>query len=497
MLLRRSPRGNMNSGTFTSPIHSATGAPPWRGLSVLLLAGFVTIFDLFVVNVAIPSMQVGLGTSFAQIGFIIAGYELAFGVCLIIGGRLGDLFGRRRMFIAGMAGFTLASLLCGIAPGAAFLIGARVLQGLAAAMLFPQVYASITSNFSGDASRRAFGYLGMTLGLAAIAGQVLGGLLVHADVFGLGWRTIFLVNVPIGVFAIAAARLIPETRSIQRPTLDWVGVITVSGALTLLLVPLIEGAQHGWPAWSVWSLVGAGVLFVLFYRHQEGRRITGHQPLVDMRLMGQSRFALGGVLVLLIYSTSSSFFLCFALLVQTGFGLNPLIAGSIFAPCSVGFVAASLLAPRLVSRFGVQSIAVGALVYATSVAWMIGQVWAAGELLVPWHLIPVLVVVGAAQGMIMTPLLNLVLGGVDAAQAGMASGVISTLQQIGAALGVAVVGIFFSHALTGSGKALGPSGHYAVAFVSGMLYNLTAAIFACVLLVLLVRLQKVHSQAQT
>ena len=153
---------------------------PWLGLSVLLLAGFVTIFDLFVVNVAIPSMQAGLGASFAQIGFIVAGYELAFGVLLITGGRLGDLFGRRRLFVIGMAGFTLASALCGLAPSAGFLIGARVLQGLAAALLFPQVYASIRVNFDGDDRRRAFGLLGMTLGLAAIAGQVLGGWMVHA-----------------------------------------------------------------------------------------------------------------------------------------------------------------------------------------------------------------------------------------------------------------------------------------------------------------------------
>ncbi|WP_254813857.1 MFS transporter [Salinivibrio sp. ES.052] len=169
------------------PPHTA----PWRGLYVLLLAGFVTIFDLFVVNVAIPSMQARLEASFSQIGFIVAGYELAFGVLLITGGRLGDMFGRRRLFIIGMLGFTLSSLLCAAAPTANILIGARVLQGLSAALLFPQVYASIRVNFTGDDSRRAFGLLGMTLGLAAIAAQVLGGWIVHGDFFGLGWRSLF------------------------------------------------------------------------------------------------------------------------------------------------------------------------------------------------------------------------------------------------------------------------------------------------------------------
>lgn len=292
--------------------------PPWLGLSILLLAGFVTIFDLFVVNVAIPSMQAELGASLSQIGFIVAGYELAFGVLLVTGGRLGDLYGRRRLFILGMAGFTLASFLCGIAPTVEILMGARVLQGLAAALLFPQVYASIRVNFSGDDSRRAFSFLGMTLGLAAIAGQIVGGFLVEANIFDLGWRTIFLVNVPVGVFAILMARFIPETRSPERPTLDWPGVALVSLGLTLLLVPLVESPTHGWQLWSFLSLAGAAILLATFYRHQECRRKAGHQPLVDMVLMRQPRFAQGGLLVLLIYSTASSFFLCFALWCRRG-----------------------------------------------------------------------------------------------------------------------------------------------------------------------------------
>lgn len=302
-------------------------APPWAGLAVLLLAGFVTIFDLFVVNVAIPSMQSGLGASFAQISFIVAGYELAFGVLLITGGRLGDRFGRRRLFVLGMAGFTLASALCGLAPGSETLIAARVLQGLAAALLFPQVYASIRVNFDGSDRRRAFGLLGMTLGLAAIAGQVLGGALIHADLFDLGWRTIFLINIPVGVIAIVAARAIPESFAPQKPLLDGRGVLLISTALALLLVPLIEGPTQGWPAWTLCSLGAAVVLLVIFYRQQEQRRIAGLWPLVDMRLLAQRHVALGVMLVLLVYSTSSSFFLCFALLVQNGFGLDPLQAG--------------------------------------------------------------------------------------------------------------------------------------------------------------------------
>ena len=472
---------------FTLPAErDARGAPPWAGLAVLLLAGFVTIFDLFVVNVAIPAIQTGLRADFAQIGLVVAGYELAFGVLLITGGRLGDRFGRRRLFITGMAGFTLASACCGLAPDIGYLIGARVLQGLAAALLFPQVYASIRVNFAGNDRRKAFGLLGMTLGLAAIAGQVLGGWLVHIDLFGLSWRNIFLINVPVGVLALLTARSIPESRAPHRPQLDWAGVALVSSGLSLLLVPLIEGPVRHWPAWSLWSPGIALILLACFYRHQTRRQRAGQWPLVDMRLIVKRPFALGALLVLLVYSTSSSFFLCFALLVQTGLGLDPFLAGSLFAPCSAGFVVASMTAPRLVARRGNVTLLWGAFIYAAFIAVLIAQVGGAGAGLEPAWLIPALIMIGAGQGYIMTPLLNLVLGFVDEAESGMASGVISTVQQVGAALGVAVVGILFHGALSGA-ASLPPAGQYASAFVAGMGYNLGAAVLICLLLMKLVK----------
>ncbi|MCX5464968.1 MFS transporter [Alcaligenes parafaecalis] len=481
----------MSSKPYSPNTHPATqNTPPWLGLSVLLLAGFVTIFDLFVVNVAIPNIQSQLGASFSQIGFIVAGYELAFGVLLITGGRLGDLFGRRKLFIIGMAGFTLASALCGLAPNAFLLIIARVLQGLAAALLFPQVYASIRVNFDGDDSRRAFGLLGMTLGLAAIAGQILGGWLIHADLFELGWRNIFLINIPIGLLAIAEARYIPETRGPQNQGLDGTGVMLISLSLSLLLIPIIQSSEHGWPLSSLTSLVASIALLFVFYRHQERRRRTGHLPLVDMQLLTQPRFALGALLVLLVYSTASSFFLCFALLLQSGFGLSPFHAGSIFAPASVGFIAASLYAPRLVTRYGTQAITAGAIGYALSFAWLISQVAWAGAQLEPAHLIPALIFLGASQGLIMTPLLNLILGFIDETQAGMASGVISSIQQIGAALGVAVVGFLFNAGRNTGSAALSQAEHYVSAFGMGLTYNLVASLLVSLLLIALSRINR-------
>ena len=216
--------------------------------------------------------------------------------------------------------------------------------------------------------------------------------------------------------------------------------------------------------------------------------MSGKWPLVDMRLMAKRHFALGTLLVLLVYSTSSSFFLCFALLVQTGMGLDPVLAGSLFAPCSVGFVLASLAAPRVLSRWGTRTLFWGALIYALFITVLVAQVWLSGAELKPVYLLPALVMIGAGQGYIMTPLLNLVLGFVDEADSGMASGVVSTVQQVGAALGVAVVGILFNGALAET-TSLSPAGQYASAFVAGMLYNLAAAGAICLLLLILEKTQ--------
>ncbi|MFD1452761.1 MFS transporter [Oceanobacillus sojae] len=460
------------------------------GLLILLLAGFMTILDLFIVNVAIPSIQGDLGANFSQVAFIVAGYELGFGVLLITGGRLGDRFGRRRLFIAGMLGFTITSAFCGLAVNPDMLIIARVLQGLTAAMMQPQIYSSIRVNFSGRERGIAFSLLGMVLGLAAIAGQVLGGFIVEADFGGLGWRMIFLINVPTGIFSIIMARFIPESRAPERPLLDWSGVVIVSLGLILFLVPLIESQNHGWTIWSFLSLASSALLLYGFWLHQERRRIAKRQPLIDTQLLRQSRFALGGSLVLLIYSTSSVFFLSYALLVQTGLGLSPLSSGLLFVPCSIGFTAASIAAPRLVERFGTKTIFWGAVFYTFSFAVLIGQVWIAGGELIASHLITGLIFVGIGQGLVMTPLLNLVLGFVEENKAGMASGVISTLQQVGAAIGLAAVSILFGGVIANGAGGDAQSGLYASAFVSSMFYNLIASLVSAILLWKMAKEQK-------
>lgn len=385
-----------------TPARPASPGP--LGLAVLLSGGFITIFDLFVVNVAIPSMQTTLSASFAQINFIIVAYELAYGVLLIAGSRLGDRHGRRRLFMLGMAGFALASALCGLAPDANTLIGARVLQGVAAAMLFPQVYALIRVSYDGHARRRAFGLLGMTLGLAAIAGQVLGGWMVHADLFGLAWRTIFLVNVPVGMLAWRLARHIPESRDAAGAPMDWGGAALVGAGLGLLLLALVEGPARHWPAWTLACGGAAIALLALFVWTQRRAGAAGRAPLVDMALLAQPRFAAGCLLVTLVFSTASALFLCYALLLQTGLGVDALTAGTVFAPASVGFVAGSMAAPRLVARFGTRAIMLAALLYGGATAALMLQVGSAGAALAPWSLVPALGV--SAAGMLFSGALD-------------------------------------------------------------------------------------------
>jgi EmrB/QacA subfamily drug resistance transporter len=474
--------------TANHPHQPLKRPPSTLALAILLLGGFITVFDLFVVNVAIPSMQADLGVSFAEIGFVIAGYELAFGVLLIAGGRLGDRHGRRRLFGLGMAGFAITSLLCGIAPDATSLIVARLLQGATGAILFPQVYALLRVMYDDAGRRRAFGLLGMTLGLAAIAGQVFGGLIVESNLFELGWRIIFLINLPIGIVALLAARIIPESRSPDAMAVDWLGIGLATAGLLLVLLPLLEGPNLGWPLWT-WASMATSVALLaafLLWEHRVAKR--GGDSAIDLALFSNAGFSAGSLVVLLIYSTSTSLFLCFALLVQSGLGLTPFEAGTLFAPASIGFVGASLLAPKLVARFGNMAIAGGALVYAAGIGWLIITAAGLRDGAGTFVLLPPLVLFGFGQGLSMTPLLNLVIGYVEEKHAGMAAGFISTMQQVGGAFGVSVVGIFFVGILSrDASEGLSQAERYADAFSGAMIYNLAAVIVAAGLIALIAR----------
>jgi MFS family permease len=396
------------------------------------------------------------------------------------------------LFALGMAGFAATSLLCGVAPDATSLIVARFLQGATGALLFPQVYALLRVLYDEAGRRRAFGLLGMTLGMAAIAGQVLGGLMVESDLFGLSWRIIFLINVPIGIIALFLARAIPESRSSDEMGVDWPGIGLATAGLLLLLLPLLEGPTVGWPVWTWGSMASSGLLLAVFLAWEALLAKRGGDPAIDLALFRHGGFSAGSLVVLLVYSTATSLFLCFALLVQSGLGLTPFAAGLLFAPASVGFVVASLVAPRLVARVGNMAIAGGLLVYAAGICGLIVTALGIGDRAETVDLLPWLIVFGFGQGLSMTPLLNLVIGYVEEKHAGTAAGFVSTMQQVGGAFGISVVGIVFVGILASDGaEGLSHAERYAGAFSGAMLYNLVAVLLAAALIVFMLRKRRV------
>ncbi|WP_026869259.1 MFS transporter [Inquilinus limosus] len=465
----------------TCPAGAARPAIPARlrlALAVMLAGPFMTVMDVMIVNVATPSIRRGLGASYAEAELVVAGYGLAYAVALITGGRLGDLHGRRRMFVAGLAGFTLTSALCGLAPTAETLILSRLLQGVAAALLFPQVFSLIRLTFPEPrACARAFAALGVVLGLASIAGQVLGGVLVAADLWGLSWRPVFLVNVPIGLLAVvAASRLIPADRVSPGRRLDLAGVALSALGLGLLLYPLVEGREAGWPGWSLALLAAAVPVLAVFALHQHGKSRRGAGPLLETALFRDRAFTVGVLLVLVLYSTLNSVYLSYAFLVQLGLGRSPLVSGLVFVPAGIIFMAASIAAGRVAPERRRAVLAAGAVIAAA------GNLAAAATALLadPLRaeaLIPALALLGLGQGFLMTPLLNTVLGGIRDGDIGSASGVLSTMQQVGGAFGVALVGILFAAVLDRARAAgVGEAVAYARAFAAAAGYGALASL---------------------
>ncbi|MEO3785562.1 MFS transporter [Actinocorallia sp. B10E7] len=410
-------------------------------LPIVLTGVFITILDFFIVNVAIPPIQNDLHASAAAVQWTVAGYGLAYGSGLVLGGRLGDVFGRRRMFALGMALFTLASVACGLVPDAATLVAARIAQGAAAALLAPQVLAILRTAYSGAAQVRALNAYALTMGLAAVFGQLIGGLLIQADLFGTGWRACFLINAPIGAAALASTRrMIPESRADGAARIDLGGAALVTLALAATLLPLIEGREQGWPLWTWLSFAAAVLLFIGYARRRHA------SPLIDLALFRERAFTAGLLTQLAFTMGMAAYFLIFALYVQEGRGLNALEAGLIFVPIGAGYLAASSLAPRLAARLGRQAIAVGGLTRALGLALLLFAVHRDAP--VGW-LVPALALDGVGMGLALAPIMGTVLAGIAPHHAGAASGMLTTAQQVGGALGVGIVGVVFYGSLSG------------------------------------------------
>jgi EmrB/QacA subfamily drug resistance transporter len=416
----------------------------WAALPVLMAGTFMIVLDFFIVNVALPAVQTDLQASTSAIEWVVAGYGLTFATFLITAGRIGDQLGRRRTFCIGLGLFILTSAACGLAPNAFVLVLARLVQGLAGALLSPNVLAIIGVVYRGPARVRAITVYGMVMGVAAAVAQLIGGVLVQADFAGLGWRTVFLINLPIGIVAlIVAPRVIPESRAAGARGLDVVGTVLVTAGLSALLLPLVEGRPQGWPTWTWLSLAAAPVLLVLFGAYELRLSRRGGAPLLEPELFRARTFSVGLLTQFTFWCCQASFFLVLALYLQQGRGLDPLGAGLVFTILAAAYLVTSLRAAKLAVRYGRGLILIGALTLAAGHTLLLAGVAVVGTSGPIDFLLPGLALVGAGMGVCITPLISTVLTNVRPEHAGAASGALSTVQQLGNALGVAVTGMIF------------------------------------------------------
>ena len=402
----------------------------WRALPVILIGSFLAFLDFFVVNIALPAMRADLDASPAQLQLVVAAYGIGFGVALITGGRLGDIYGRKCVFLIGLGGLTIASTLCGLAPTSGTLIAARVVQAVCAATVTPQVLAIIRVEFTAAERPVAIGMYGASMGLASITAQLLGGLLVGLDLFGWSWRLIFLINIPIGVLAIVlASRMVRESRGPSSASLDLAGVGLASLALFLLIYPIVQGRQAGWPAWSFAMLtatVPALIGFILYQRHLIRR---GRMPLIALHLFQIGVLRFGLLLSVVFFSTAGVFFVVLTMFFQEGLGYSAFRAGLMFLPFAIGFSVSSSVSGPIANRIGPWIINLGSFLMAVSLTGLIALAHMSsgrGDIDV-YMLILIFLVYGLGQGLAQPALINTVIGsaGVTGEDAGSAVGTLS------------------------------------------------------------------------
>ncbi|WP_405967402.1 MFS transporter [Streptomyces sp. NBC_00015] len=417
----------------------------WLALAIVMTAAFMDLVDVTIVNIAIPSIRQDAGASWSQIQWITAGYALAFAAGLITGGRLGDIHGRKRLFLLGIGGFTLASALCGFAANPEMLVASRILQGAMAAMMVPQVLSIVHATFPAHERGKVFGLFGAIVGLGAVSGPLLGALLTEWNLFGLEWRPIFLINLPVGIAGlILGSRFITESKAPKALKLDLVGVVLVTLGLLMLLYPLTRGRELDWPVWGYVSMAGSIGVFGALVAYERRKGARDGSPLIELSLFRVRSFA-AGVAVQTVFGVGLGvFFLVWTLYMQTGLGWSPLRAGLTGVPFSLAVsTAAGLSVQKLVPRFGRKVLQTGALTMAIGVLLYIWESEHYGLGIAPWQMALPLVVMGVGMGLIVAPLTDAVLSDVPREHAGSASGLINTVQQMGNALGLGLVAVVF------------------------------------------------------
>ncbi|MFJ2830812.1 MFS transporter [Streptomyces sp. NPDC087263] len=438
--------------TTAPPDQGDTGSPArWVVLAVALSAIFMQMLDTTITMVALPSLQSDLGATFAEIQLVVAVYSLAFACALVTGGRLGDIYGRRKIFLIGMLGFTIASALCGAAPSSAFLIGSRVLQGLCSGLMFPQVLSIIQVTFSAKERPKALAMYGASVGLGTVLGPVLGGWLIDMDVLGTDWRAIFYVNLPVGLIALFLGMAkIPESSAGGARRLDVTGATILSAGLFSLILPLVIGREHDWPGWSLVLLALSPLLLAEFfvYENRLSKR-ADKSPLVPTGLFKERSFTVGLLISVVFFAGIPSFFMTFFMTLQIGFDYTPISAGVVSLGFAVLIAVGSARSAAVVRKLGTKTLAVGTGLLLVGMAGVIGTLHWAGSDLRGYQLIPSLMIAGLGGGFFLAPCTGIILAGIRSREAGSASGMLATVQQVGIAIGIAVAGILF-YGLLGS-----------------------------------------------
>jgi EmrB/QacA subfamily drug resistance transporter len=437
---------------------SATLSP----IAVLTLIGgaFLPILSFFIINVALPTIGTDLDASKAELQLVVGTYGIANAMLVVVGGRLGDAFGRRRLFLIGMAGFTLFSLLCGLAPNIEALLVLRIGQGALAALMTPQVLATIAATLTGVSRVRAVGMFGAAGGIGAAVGQILGGVLVSADIAGLGWRLVFFVNVPICLLVfIAAIVIVPETKAVDRLAVDGVGAVLLGVTLVFLLLPLTEGRALGWPLWTLLMLGAVVPMALLFGGHQRRTERVGKPALVPPSVLRLRGMQIGLTIAVAFFASFGGFMFAFALATQGEAGMSPLEGGLTYLPLAASFLIVSIYSAALQERWGPSIIARGWALQAVGYTSCGIVLWSLWPNIGPLTLAVPMFVIGFGSGLVMMPLFGVVMAQVPAEQAGLGSGILITTQQTCISLGAATVGTFY---LAVSTSSLGQGGALAV-----------------------------------
>lgn len=427
----------------------------WLSLGILLAAPLLSVIDMFIINVAIPSIKKGLGATDAEIQLTIAGYLLGYAIFLITGGRAGDFFGRKKTFVSGMLAFTILSCLCGLSQTGLQLNIARFFQGVSAAVMVPQTITYIQVLFPKPEERtKAIGLFGITLGLAAIVGQFAGGYFAEIDSWIQGWRLIFFINLPIGSIALLMAhKYLKETTVDKALHFDYSGVAILTITLLLLIFPLAQGRDLGWPLWSILAIASFLPALLFFIWHQKNRIKSGKQPLINLELFNSRDFNFGLFIVLLFFMMHASYLLTCTIYFQTTLNIPPFRAGLAFVFMGIGFVITSLLSVKYVIRYGNSVVICGVAIMMIAQST---QLFFFGAKTSWWQIAVTLFIYGFGNGIVMPSLMNMALKNIPVKFAGAAAGVYSTFQQTASALGVSVIGgLFFTIAQNQNAKYAG------------------------------------------